>query len=345
MYAQRKTILIVDYEPAIQQLLSETFTREGYVCQTATTTTEAKASFITCVPDLVLLDINMPGGSGEKLLVEIKSAYPGTAVIMATAVCDLDIAIRCLTSGADDYIIKPFRLKEVIFSASRAIERQSLIAENHEYQHHMEELVAIKTVGLNRAMVKLKEASLDTIRRLATAAEYRNEDTGNHLSRMSQYCAAIARKLGLDDKEQENILYASPMHDIGKIGIRDSILLKPGELTGEEWKTMKRHTIIGSQILTGSEIDFIRLGETIALTHHEKWDGSGYPAGLKHEEIPIAGRIVAIADAFDAMRSRRPYKEPFPLEKTLGIIRANRGSHFDPEVVDAFFAIDDLVLT
>ena len=162
---------------------------------------------------------------------------------------------------------------------------------------------------------------------------------------MSNYSAAIARQMGLGKETTETILYASPMHDVGKIGIPDKILLKPGKLDPEEWEIMKQHAVIGGRILSGSDSGFIKLAEVIALTHHEKWNGSGYPHGLRGTATPLAGRIAAIADVFDALISRRPYKEPFPLEKSFAIIREGRGSHFDPDVVDAFFAVEKEILS
>ena len=191
----------------------------------------------------------------------------------------------------------------------------------------------------------IKAASLETIYRLSMAAEYKDKETGAHIKRMSRYSAAVTRRMGLDESTIETILYAAPMHDLGKIGIPDLILMKPAKLDPAEWEIMKQHTVIGAKILKGSDAEFIRLGETIALSHHEKWDGSGYPNSLKGIEIPIAGRITAIADVFDALTSKRPYKEPFSVEKSLAIIRKGRGSHFDPDVVDAFFAIQDEILT
>jgi putative two-component system response regulator len=169
-------------------------------------------------------------------------------------------------------------------------------------------------------------------------------DTGAHIKRVSRYSAAIARRMGLDEKTIETILYAAPMHDLGKIGIPDHILLKPAMLDPAEWEIMKTHTVIGAKILNGSDAEYIKMGEIIARSHHEKWDGSGYPDGLKGKKIPISGRITAIADVFDALTSKRPYKEPFSVEDSLVIIRAGRGNHFDPDVVDAFFAIQDEIL-
>ncbi len=264
---------------------------------------------------------------------------------MATATTDTNTAIQCMKEGAYDYITKPFNLDEVALSADRALEKRRLELENRAYQQHLEEMVSERTKELKRAIEKTKLASLDTIHRLARAAEYKDEDTGAHIQRMSQYSAAITRKMGLGDREVENMLYAAPMHDVGKIGIPDYILLKPGKLDLGEWEIMKKHSVIGAEILRGSDAEFIQLAETIALTHHEKWDGSGYPKGLRGSDIPLAGRIVAIADVFDALTSARPYKEPFSIKKSLDIVREGRGNHFDPDVVDAFFAIKDDILS
>jgi len=194
---------------------------------------------------------------------------------------------------------------------------------------------------LRRAFESIRTASLETIFRLAAASEYKDEDTGTHIIRVAHYAAALAERMGLDKAAVENIRAAAPMHDIGKIGIPDRIILKPGKLDPDEWEIMKGHTTIGGRILHGSDSEVIRLGETIALTHHEKWDGSGYPRGLKGTDIPLEGRIVALADVFDALSSKRPYRpEPvFPPENVFGMIREGRGTQFDPDVVDAFFAL------
>jgi putative two-component system response regulator len=226
----------------------------------------------------------------------------------------------------------------------RALEKRRLELENRSYQQHLEEMVAERTEELRQAIGRIKLASLDTIHRLARAAEYRDEDTGTHIQRMSHYSAAIARRMGLSDVEVENLLYAAPMHDVGKIGIPDRILLKTGSLDADEWEIMKKHTTIGAEILRGSDAKFIQLAEVVALTHHEKWDGSGYPRGLRGSDIPLAGRIVAIADAFDALTSRRPYKEPYSMEKAFNTIRDGSGTHFDPDLVDTFFAVESEVL-
>jgi putative two-component system response regulator len=213
------------------------------------------------------------------------------------------------------------------------------------YRKELEFEVNKRTEELKQASEKIQAASLETIYRLSIASEYKDEDTGAHIKRMSRYCAAVARCMGLDENTVSAILYAAPMHDLGKIGIPDQILAKPGKLDPIERDIMKLHTVIGAKILQGSDAEIIKLGGTIALTHHEKWDGTGYPGGLKGKEIPMAGRITAVVDVFDALTSKRPYKEPFSDEKSMVIIRSWRGSYFDPEVVDAFIAIQDEIMT
>ena len=197
---------------------------------------------------------------------------------------------------------------------------------------------------LNKTVLELKEAYLDTIHRLALAAEYKDEDTGEHIIRMSRYCALIAEKLGLPAEEVKNILYASPMHDIGKIGIPDTILMKTGKLTEEEFEIMKTHTIIGANLLAHSRAEILQVAEQIAISHHEKWNGTGYPKGLSDDQIPLVGRIAGLADVFDALTSRRPYKEPYPIEEACEIIKKERGKHFDPDVVDVFMENIDEIL-
>lgn len=345
MTRKRERILIVDDEEAIRRLLYQKLSGEGYQCQAAGNADQALDELKSSSAELVILDIKMPGKSGTELLPELKTGYPDTAVIMATAITDTSTAVQCMKAGAYDYITKPFNLDEVVLSVDRALEKRRLELENRDYQQHLEQKVTRRTAELRQAVKKIKLASLDTIFRLSRAAEYKDEDTGDHIQRMGRYSAAVARKMNLNDETVETILYASPMHDIGKIGIPDRILLKPGKLSPGEWEIMKQHTIIGAQILEDSDAEFIKLAETIALTHHEKWDGSGYPKGLRGSEIPLVGHIVAIVDVFDALTSKRPYKEPLPLEKSLNIIKEGRESHFDPRVVTAFLATEGEILS
>ena len=197
---------------------------------------------------------------------------------------------------------------------------------------------------LTGAKLEIEEAHLDTVQRLAVVAEYKDEDTAIHIKRMSRYCTVLARGLNLSRREVEIVLHASPMHDVGKIGIPDAILCKPGKLDEGEWEIMKQHTVMGAQILSGSESELIKTGQIIALTHHEKWDGSGYPNGLVKEDIPLLGRVCAVADVFDALTSKRPYKDAFPNEKAFEFLKEGREKHFDKDIVDMFFSCLDEVL-
>ena len=249
--------------------------------------------------------------------------------------------------GVNSYVGVP------IFSGNGRVAGALALMDRCDQEYEVEDVELLQTLSRLVAFEwereahigQLKEASLDTIYRLARAAEYRDEDTGLHLMRMSQYSTAIARRMGLNEKTREAILYAAPMHDVGKIGIPDRILLKPGKLDPEEWEIMKQHTILGGRILEGSRVGFLKLAEVIALTHHEKWDGTGYPRGIKGSRIPLAGRITAVADVFDALTSARPYKAPFSLGRALGIMHEGRGTHFDPRALDAFLSIMDEIIT
>jgi len=221
--------------------------------------------------------------------------------------------------------------------------RNELHTANEQLKRYADDLK--KTIlDLRSAHKDLEEVYLDTIQRLVIAAEYKDEVTGDHIVRMSRYSALIAERYGLSDSEVKNILYASPMHDIGKIGIPDSILLKPGKLTDEEFEIMKTHTTIGARILGGSKAGILQLAKQIALTHHERWNGKGYPQGLSREQIPLVGRITCLADVFDALISKRPYKAPYPVEVALDIVKKERGEQFDPDLVDLFLDNIDEIL-
>jgi len=331
-------VLVVDDEPNNLQLLGQIL-QEQYQLSFATDGAKALDAAWKVKPDIILLDIMMPGMDGYEVCRRLK-VDPETSkipVIFVTAMGEMEDERRGFEVGGVDYITKP---------VSRPIVQARVRTHLALYDQNrlLEEMVQQRTKQLRQAFEKIKTASLDTIHRLSRAAEYKDEDTGAHILRMSNYSAAVARKMGLNEKTVESILYAAPMHDIGKIGTPDRILLKPGKLDPDEWAIMKQHAANGARILEGSDADFIKLGEVIALTHHEKWDGSGYPKGLKGKEIPKVGRIVAIADVFDALTTKRPYKEPFSLEKSYGIIKESKGSHFDPDVVDAFFAVEDEIL-
>ncbi len=296
--------------------------------------------------DLILLDVMMPGINGFEVCRQLKADRDtrDIPVIFVTSLEDETIEAKGLSVGAVDYITKPFKPEVIRARVRTHLElkhaKQQLATQNTI----LEEKVKARTAQLYEALREIKESSLETIVRLSRAAEYKDDDTGAHVLRMSRYSAAVARQLGMNDEEAHRLLYAAPMHDIGKIGIPDRILLKPGKLNEQEWQIMRRHCKMGANILRESKSDLIALGEVVAMTHHEKWDGTGYPRQLRGEEIPLIGRIVAIADVFDALSSKRPYKEPFSVDKSFSIIEESKGSHFDPRVVEAFMDIEQEIL-
>ncbi|MFH0846683.1 MAG: HD domain-containing phosphohydrolase [Chloroflexota bacterium] len=296
------------------------------------------------LPDIILLGGLREGvDDGLRLVKRLKVDEQARVipVLMLTPDDMVELRLIGLDAGVDDFISEPPDRVELRARLNSQLKVKAYNEHFLGYRRELEVEVGKRTEQLKQAFEKIKVASLDTIFRLSRAAEYKDDDTGAHVQRMSHYSTAIARKMGLAEEFVERILYAAPMHDIGKIGIPDSILKKPGKLDGEEWETMKRHTTIGAEILKGSSVEFMQMAETIALTHHEKWNGAGYLRGLKGSDIPLEGRIVALADVFDALTSQRPYKPPFPIEKAFAIIQEGRGIHFDPDVADAFFAIKD----
>jgi putative two-component system response regulator len=342
----KPVILVVDDQPQNIELLEAYLVPQGYNIIRAANGKEALGKLSSNQVDLILLDVMMPGMDGFEVTHRVRqdNKYRLLPIILVTALHETEDRVKGIEAGCDDFISKPFDKLELLARVKSLLTVKAYNDLKSNYQKELESEVTRRTGELKIAFEKIKAASLDTIYRLSMASEYKDEDTGAHIKRMSRYCAAVARRMGLDENTIETILYAAPMHDLGKIGIPDVILLKPARLDRVEWEIMKLHTVIGAKILKGSDAEFIRLGETIALSHHEKWDGSGYPNGLKGTDIPLAGRITAIADVFDALMTKRPYKEPFPWEKSLAIIRAGKGSHFDPDVIDAFFAIQDEIL-
>jgi len=339
-------ILVADDDERVRYTLSDVLIKQGYTTIHARNGIEALQKTATDSPDVILLDVLMPEMNGLEVIKELKAQRTTKIIpiVIITGSDDLDLRVQALNLGADEFIVKPPHMAELSARVRSLVKVKAYNDYMRYYQTILEEEVAKRTKELKEAHEKLKRASLDTIYRLSRAAEYKDEDTSVHLQRISNYTAVIARTIGLDDDEVQALLYASPMHDIGKLGIPDKILLKRGKLTDGEWTIMKQHTVFGSQILEGSDSDFIKLGKTIALTHHEKWDGSGYPQGLKGKEIPIEGRITGIADVFDAVTSKRPYKEALSEAEAFHIIEERKGVHFDPELVDAFFQVKDQIL-
>ncbi len=342
-----RKILVVDDEDRNLRLMKALLIPMGHEVLMAPDGETALRMMQTHAPDLVLLDIMMPGMDGFETARKMKADDDGKMIpiVMVTALSDVQDRVRALEAGADDFLSKPVDKTELRARVGSLLKVKAYNDHMRHYQEELEAEVARKTQRLRQAYRRVRDASLDTIYRLSRAAEYKDEDTGRHLLRMSHYAAAVARQMGLSDHVAQSILYAAPMHDVGKIGIPDRVLLKPGRFNPDEWEIMKQHTVIGGKILEGSKTGFIRLAEVIALTHHEKWDGTGYPLGLKGKRIPKIGQIVAIGDVFDALTSKRPYKEAFSVEKSLKILDESRGNHFSPHVVDAFMAILDEILT
>ncbi len=340
-------ILVVDDEDRNLRLMEAMLIPLGYEVVLARDGLEALDKVRETPPDVILLDVMMPKMDGFEVARRLKEneGTKNIPVVMVTALKKVQDRIKALEVGADDFLSKPIDESELVATVNSQLKVKAYNDHMRNYQKELEAEVAKRTEQLSQAFAKIKLASLETIYRLSRAAERKDEGTGAHIQRMSRFSAAIARQIGLDDSAVEAILYAAPMHDLGKIGIPDQILLKPGRLDADEWEIMKQHSILGVQILEGSDAESIKLAEAIALTHHEKWDGSGYPRGLKGSEIHLAGRITAIADVFDALTSKRPYKAAFPIEKAFIIIKEGRGSHFDPQVVDAFFTVEDEILS
>lgn len=340
-------ILVVDDEAAITEMISQALTRNGYTCVTAQNAGEALSILENRNPiDVVITDIRMPGMSGVELLEIVKQKYDADVMVMTGFTEEYDYE-SVVAAGAADFIQKPISFRELLIRLRRVLRMRYLLIErdqiNRQLQENLEQLVKYSS-QLKNAHEELQYAYLDTINRLVAATEYKDEDTGDHIVRISRYSTLIGEKLGLPPETVELIQYASPMHDIGKIGIPDSILLKPDRLTKQEFETVKTHTTIGASILEDSKADVLKLSREIALTHHEKYNGGGYPYGLSGKNIPVSGRIVALADTFDALTSRRPYKDPYPTEVAVDIIRSEREKHFDPEIVDVFLGhIDDFL--
>ena len=281
--------------------------------------------------DLILLDINMPHLDGFGVMEQLKALgdplFP--PVVILTAQHGQDFLLRALNAGARDFITKPFDRNELLARVRNMLDAQLAHRLVYEQKDVLDEMVRMRTNELRRTR-------LQVVQQLGRAAEYRDNETGNHILRMSHISALLAKFIGWNEADCELMLHASPMHDIGKIGIPDHILLKPGKFEPEEWEIMKTHVVIGARILEGDDSDLMKCAGEIALSHHEKWDGSGYPNGLSGEDIPLSGRIAALADVFDALTSVRPYKKAWTVESAVNLIKENSGGHFDPALVDAF---------
>lgn len=343
------TIMVVDDTPANLSILRLMLEGKGYRVQAFPCGRTALHAMAASPPDLVMLDVMMPEMSGFEVCERLKAneVLKDIPVLFISALTEVADKVRAFALGAVDYVTKPFSFEEVSARVDTHLRLRKMKTELEKHNFYLEELV-------NAQVREISDSQLATIVAVSKLAEYRDDETGHHIERTRMFCRTIAEQLRrnaryrdvVGDAFVEDIFHAAPLHDIGKVGIADSILLKPGKLTAAEFEVMKTHAMIGATtLLTVSDRypknTFVNMGIAIARAHHEKWDGSGYPDGLAGEDIPLAGRIMALADVYDALRSKRPYKEPFSHEKSCAIILEGRGRHFDPAVIDAFLEVED----
>ncbi|MDH5484512.1 MAG: response regulator [Gammaproteobacteria bacterium] len=332
-------ILLVDDEAANIKLLERILAMSGFTSVVSTQDPrQVLAMYLEHAPDIILLDLNMPHMDGYDVLDQLHQQVDTDLppILVLTAQYMQEHRQKAFDKGASDYVTKPFDTSELLSRVSNLLEVHLFHKLIKDQNQMLEQKVEERTRELRKAHKQIHDSRLQIVRRLGRAAEYRDNETGLHIIRMSKMASLLARAAGMDEAAADLVLNASPMHDIGKIGIPDNILLKPGKFEADEWEIMKTHAQIGADILSGDDSPLLSMAREIALTHHEKWDGSGYPNGLRGEDIPLVGRITALADVFDALTSERPYKKAWTVEDALNLIREQSGKHFDPALVEAF---------
>jgi response regulator RpfG family c-di-GMP phosphodiesterase len=337
-----RRVLIVDDDAQVREVLRQIFVEAGFQPLLAGDGREALTVFDATRPPLVVSDVKMPAMDGVTMLRGIRGADPDTAVVMLTGAPEIKTAIDCLKLGAFDFILKPVNPDQLLIAVERALERRDLLVERRHYQTLLETRVEEATRELQHAYDRLQETYRATLESLGAALDSRDVGTEAHSRRVHGYAMATAREHGLLEPDLTHLAHGVLLHDIGKIGIPDAILLKPGPLTAEEWAIMRRHPEIGRRLI--ENIPFLGGAVPIVYCHHERWDGSGYPEGLSGEAIPLGARIFAVVDAFDAMTVDRPYSQAVPFHVAKAELQRCAGAHFDPAVVESFFRVPDTVL-
>jgi response regulator RpfG family c-di-GMP phosphodiesterase len=332
-------VLVVDDEPSVRKMLTTLLSQAGVPCSAAANVGEALTMLEKTVFQAVISDLRMGATSGLELLREVRAHFPRLAFLMATGVDDVRVGVQAMKLGADDYLLKPFDVDVVLASLQRALQRKQLEREVENYRQHLEEMVCQRTQQLQAAMTELEHSHSATLEALGSAIDLRDGPTAGHSRRVLLYSVKIAEAIGGMEDQLKTLGMGAWLHDIGKLAIPDSILLKPGALNEQERQIMERHVELGYDLVKG--IPFLADAAGIILAHHERHNGSGYPRGLRGKEIPMFARIFAVVDSFDAMTSDRPYRSALPVHTARSVVDAGRGELFDPETVDAFFAVGE----
>ncbi len=346
-------ILVVDDEPLIREIMRETLEQEGHRITEAENGKVAQGLIAQQEFDLIITDVKMPVMDGFALMKQLGSLTDEIPVVVITSFSDVDVAVDAIRLGAYDYIVKPFNISQVMMSVRRALGQRRLLLENTQYKKRLEEKVVEKTIDLIRKnkevetqarnlehlLGDLRESYEATLDAMVSAIESRDCETKHHCRRVQVYATVVAERMAVDKETLRDVSYGALLHDVGKIGVPDSILLKPGKLTDEEWKTMRNHTLIGYKMI--SRIKFLKGAADVVLYHHERWDGKGYPYGIAGDSIPLSARIFCVVDAYDAITSKRVYKEAVPADIARTEIERCSGKQFDPAVVKVFLQTTD----